>query len=159
VACAQEVKQCSRDEALSWIARHAAPQRGGAGISFAIADAECDDALGYVGLLHRPTAGLAPVPVEDGLVYKPDVRMAGIGYVVIERARRRGLASTAVSLVAEWALSEAGLARVEAFVEPSNLASQRVLENAGFVREGLLSAYLAVPDGRADAFVYGRTAG
>ena len=85
--------------------------------------------------------------------------MAGIGYWVIERARRRGLASTAVSLLADWALSEAGLVRVEALVEPANVASQRVLVNAGFAREGRLAAYLSVPPGRADAFIYARTAG
>ena len=85
--------------------------------------------------------------------------MAGIGYWVIERARRRGLASAAVSLLADWALAEAGLMRVDALVEPSDLPSQRVLDRAGFAREGRLAAYLAVPEGRADAFIYSRTAG
>ena len=85
--------------------------------------------------------------------------MAGIGYSVIERARGGGLASAAVALVADWALSTAGLVRVEALVEPANVASQRVLEKAGFAREGRLAAYLAVPEGRADALIYARTAG
>ena len=41
-----------------------------------------------------------------------------------------------------------------AFVEPSNTASMRVLESAGFQREGYLRSYLAIGDGRADAYIY-----
>ena len=37
--------------------------------------------------------------------------------------------------------------------------SQRVLEKAGFAREGRLAVYLAVPEGRADALIYACTAG
>jgi RimJ/RimL family protein N-acetyltransferase len=160
VWCAQEGKRCGRDEALVWIARHEQRRCGGAGLSLAIADVTSDEALGYIGLLYRPTAALAPTAVERGagLLYEPDTGMAGIGYWVIERARGRGLATTAVSLIADWALAETGLVRVEAFVEPANVASQRVLEHAGFAREGRLAAYLALPDGRADAFIYARTA-
>lgn len=75
---------------------------------------------------------------------------------MIERARGRGLASRAVSLLSGWALSDAGIARVEALVEPDNTASQRVLERAGFTREGQLGSYLAVQGGRADAVIYSR---
>jgi RimJ/RimL family protein N-acetyltransferase len=155
------VKRYGHDDALAWIARHETRRSGGAGISFAIADVTSDAALGYIGLIFRPMAGLAPTASEHGagLVYEPDPGMAGIGYVVIERAQRRGLASAAVALVADWALSEPGLVRVEALVEPANVASQRVLEKAGFTREGRLAAYLTTPEGRADALIYARTAG
>ena len=87
-----------------------------------------------------------------------DRRARSHGHWVIERARQGGLASTAVSLLTDWALADAGLVRVEALVEPSNVASQRVLERAGFAREGRLAAYLRVPAGRADALIYARTA-
>ena len=36
----------------------------------------------------------------------------------------------------------------------SNTASMRVLETAGFQREGYLRSYLAIGDGRADAYIY-----
>jgi RimJ/RimL family protein N-acetyltransferase len=55
-----------------------------------------------------------------------------IGYWLIERGRGRRLASHAVALLAPWALTDAGLARVEALVDPDNTASQRVLESVGF---------------------------
>src|SRR5437763_1666850 len=79
---------------------------------------------------------------------------AEIGYWLIERARGRGLGSRAVALVARWAVTEAGLARVEALVEPENIASQRVLEKAGFRREGHLRSYLVFERRRADAYIY-----
>ena len=47
---------------------------------------------------------------------------------------------------------------VEALVEPENVASQRVLERAGFVREGCLSSFLIVKGGRVEAFLYARFA-
>jgi [ribosomal protein S5]-alanine N-acetyltransferase len=61
-----------------------------------------------------------------------------------------------VSLLVRWALDEAGMTRIEALVEPENIASQHVLEHAGFQREGRLRSYLDLqPDGRrSDALVY-----
>jgi RimJ/RimL family protein N-acetyltransferase len=42
-----------------------------------------------------------------------------------------------VRLVARWALTELGAARVEARADPENAASQGVLRAAGLTREGL----------------------
>jgi RimJ/RimL family protein N-acetyltransferase len=77
-----------------------------------------------------------------------------IGYWLIPRARGRGLGSRAVGLLARWAVTEAPLARVEALVVPDNIASQRVLEKAGFRREGHLRSYLVFERRRADALIY-----
>jgi RimJ/RimL family protein N-acetyltransferase len=110
------------------------------GVSLTIAIAATDEALGLAVLLLRPQPGVA-----------------GIGYWVVPRARRRGLATRAVRLLSGWALLDAGLARVEAWAEPGNLASQRVLSGAGFVREGVLRSFLTTPEGRSDAIVFSRT--
>jgi len=72
-------------------------------------------------------------------------------------ARGRGLATRAVDLLSQWALAEAGIARVEAWVDPANTASQRVLTRAGFRREGILRSFLSHADRRADAAVFSRT--
>lgn len=82
----------------------------------------------------------------------------GIGYWVLERARRRGLASRAVAMLVRWAIDDAGMVRIEALVEPDNVASQRVLERTGFRREGHLRAFLGLElDGRrSDAYIYSR---
>lgn len=87
-------------------------------------------------------------------MFRSQPSTVGLGYWVIERARRQGLASRAVRLLATWALTEASLARVEALVELDNPASQRVVEGAGFWREGLLRSYLVFGAHRADALIY-----
>jgi ribosomal-protein-alanine N-acetyltransferase len=124
-------------EGLAWIERQWGRADKGEGLSLAIADAGSDEALGVVVLLFRRQPGTVD-----------------IGYWLIERARGRRLASRAVALLARWALTEAGLARVEALVVPDNVASQRVLESVGFRREGHLRSYLVFGGRRADALIY-----
>jgi ribosomal-protein-alanine N-acetyltransferase len=46
------------------------------------------------------------------------------------------------------------LRRLEAWVQPQNLASQRVLRHAGFRREGRLRNFLSVDGGTSDALVF-----
>jgi len=159
VACVIEGKQCDHEAALAWIADQWQRQSEGAGIGLAIADPLSGEALGCISLLYRPQAGRAPAGdrSSDDLRYVPDRGMVGLGYWVIERARRRGLASSAARLVSDWGLEEAGIARLEALTETDNVASQRVLERAGFRPEGRLASYLMVDGGRADALIYART--
>jgi RimJ/RimL family protein N-acetyltransferase len=63
---------------------------------------------------------------------------AEIGYWITETYWGRGFASRAVSAISEWAFTEYKLTRVFALVFAHNLASIRVLEKAGFQREGIL---------------------
>jgi RimJ/RimL family protein N-acetyltransferase len=54
-----------------------------------------------------------------------------------------------------WAFAQAGLARLIAGTAPGNVASQRVLERAGFVREGYQRGRLPGPAGtRTDDILY-----
>jgi ribosomal-protein-alanine N-acetyltransferase len=124
-------------DGLAWIERQWGRADNGEGLSLAIADAGSDEALGAVVLLFRRQPGT----VE-------------LGYWLIEGARGRGLGSRAVALLARWAVTDARLARVEALVEPDNIPSQRVLEKAGFRREGHLRSYLVFNGRRADALIY-----
>lgn len=72
-----------------------------------------------------------------GLFYQdPKAGQAMIGYSVLPEWRGRGYATRAVRLLARWAFDQAGIVRLIAGTNPSNLASQRVLERAGFRREG-----------------------
>jgi RimJ/RimL family protein N-acetyltransferase len=126
----------TRAEGLPWIERQWSRHDEGTGLSQAIADAASNEALGAAVLMARK-----PGTVE-------------IGYWLIPRARGRGFGSRAVGLLARWAVTDALLARVEALVVPENIASQRVLEKAGFRREGHLRSYLAFGGQRADALIY-----
>ena len=59
-----------------------------------------------------------------------------IGYGIEAEHQRCGYATEAVSALVERALSQPGVTCVTAEVEPSNTASRRVLEKAGFVPTG-----------------------
>lgn len=59
-----------------------------------------------------------------------------IGYGVDEEYRNNGYCTEAVRAMTKWALSQEGVSSVEAETEPANTASLRVLEKAGFIRNG-----------------------
>ncbi len=63
---------------------------------------------------------------------------AEMGYWLGESFWGRGLATRAAAAASEWAFAEYKLTRVFALVFSHNLASARVLEKAGFQREGVL---------------------
>jgi RimJ/RimL family protein N-acetyltransferase len=86
----------------------------------------------------------------------PLTGQAMIGYDLDRPWRGRGYATRAVRLVAGWAFDSVGLVRLIAGAAPDNVASQRVLERAGFEREGYERARLPGPDGtRIDDVLYG----
>ncbi len=60
------------------------------------------------------------------------------GYWIGEEFRGKGLMTKVVETFADYCLNERGLVRLEASVFPHNQASMRVLEKAGFEREGYL---------------------
>ncbi len=124
-------------EGIAVVRRQWSRLTNGEGLALAIAEAPSDRAVGHLTLMFTRQPGTV-----------------SLGYWLVPSARGRGLASRAVRVLVRWALAEVGLARVEAFVEPSNAASMRVLESAGFQREGYLRSYLAIGDGRADAYIY-----
>jgi [ribosomal protein S5]-alanine N-acetyltransferase len=158
VACAAEGKGVDEAGAMAWIEMQLRRQADGAGLSLAIAEASSGDALGCIALNARPRPGVAPVagPADGRLAFETQAGTAGIGYWVLARARRRGLATSAVRALTRWAMAEAGLRRIEALVEPGNRPSLRVLERSSFRREGLLRDFLDLGDGgrRGDAYIY-----
>ncbi len=98
--------------------------------SFVIVDAGTGELLGAIGM------GV------NGLM-----KIGHIGYWVAAPARRRGIASRALRLLAGWAL-EQDFGRVELITDPDNIASQRVAEKVGFGREGVMRAHTLHRDGR-----------
>lgn len=57
---------------------------------------------------------------------------------------------------ADWVLTQAEVARLEAFIEPWNTGSIRVAEKAGFQREGLMRSFAPLGGIRKDAFLYAK---
>ncbi|MDT0320118.1 GNAT family N-acetyltransferase [Streptomyces millisiae] len=69
-----------------------------------------------------------------GLFWPPRDGVVEIGYGVVPSRRGRGYAAEATRVLAGFALAVPGVHTVVADVEPSNSASVRVVEKAGFER-------------------------
>lgn len=59
-----------------------------------------------------------------------------IGYGLAEPHRHQGFGTEVVQAISTWLLAQSGVATVRACTEPSNVASRRVLEKAGFSLRG-----------------------
>lgn len=77
-----------------------------------------------------------------------------IGYWVGERYAGQGLMVDAVRLLVRHAFDTLRLHRIEAACIPDNARSVRVLEKAGFRREGLLRSYLRINGEWHDHYLY-----
>ncbi len=123
-----------------------------------------EDARGFLGRHEEEELGFAIVDADDhdevigSIGLRDDGEGRGeLGYLVAAQARGRGVASRAVRLLAEWAVTEAGRARVQLYTRVDNPASQRAAEKAGLRREGVLRAYMLLKDERHDAVIFGMT--
>jgi RimJ/RimL family protein N-acetyltransferase len=116
----------------------------------------------------RKAGMLAPYLIEDtatgevlgGLTLHHLDRMRDgveLGYWLFAEARGRGIATRAVEAVVDHAFSN-GIYRVEAHVRVGNAASERVLERAGFEREGIKQRFLRHQGERVDATLFARFA-
>lgn len=83
---------------------------------------------------------------------------AHVGYWIGERYAGRGLMTDAVKVLARFAFDTLRLHRIEAACIPGNVRSIRVLEKAGFRREGLLRSYIRINGFWQDHYLYARIA-
>ncbi len=77
-----------------------------------------------------------------------------IGYWIGERYAGKGLMLEGLQLLVGHAFQTLRLHRVEAACIPENRRSIRVLEKAGFQREGLLRSYLRINGAWQDHYLY-----
>ncbi|WP_282035426.1 GNAT family N-acetyltransferase [Metabacillus indicus] len=70
-------------------------------------------------------------------VMRHSLQSAVLGYFLDQDHNGKGYTTEAVKLILEYAFNELKLHRIEAGVMPHNLGSIRVLEKAGFHKEGL----------------------
>ncbi len=81
-------------------------------------------------------------------------RSGHIGYWIGQKYAGKGYMVDALELLAEHAFDTMRLHRIEAACIPNNRRSVRVLEKAGFTREGLLRSYLKINDDWQDHYLY-----
>jgi [ribosomal protein S5]-alanine N-acetyltransferase len=83
---------------------------------------------------------------------------ANVGLLVDRAQRNRGLASTAIALACRLAFEELGLHRLQAGIQPGNLASQKAFARNGFERIGLARGYLCVDGAWRDHLLFQKLA-
>jgi ribosomal-protein-alanine N-acetyltransferase len=116
----------------------------GTGYAFAVLDREHGDAIiGRIAL---------------GNVVRGAWRNATLGYWVAAETGGRGHATAAARLICEFAFEHAGLHRVQPAVIPRNVRSIRVVEKAGFRREGRALKYLNIAGAWEDHDIFAMTA-
>jgi [ribosomal protein S5]-alanine N-acetyltransferase len=154
VAAVRARRGDTEEAAVAWVRRQQA-QPLSVGIACAIAPIG-QPAAGYVGLIRRPRLEMGVTgTVGDGeLVFSAHRQVVGIGYWIAPDAEGNGLATRAAILLSRWALHTAGMIRVEALLDPDNIASRRVIEKSGFRPEGHLRSYLELDGHPADALAY-----
>ena len=79
--------------------------------------------------------------------------IADVGYWLLPEARGRGVATRTARAVAEFGFS-LGVERIQAYVNVGNVDSERVLERAGFTREGVLRSMPRLGRSRVDQTLF-----
>lgn len=83
---------------------------------------------------------------------------ANIGLLVDRAARGRAIATTAIALACRLAFEELALHRLQAGIQPSNLASQKAFVRNGFERIGLARGFLFVNGAWRDHLLFQKLA-
>ena len=85
----------------------------------------------------------------------PQSRRAEVGYTLAHEAWGKGYINEALVALLEFGFTQLDLNRVEADIDPRNVASARTLDRLGFQREGLLRQRWIVGDEVSDTAIYG----
>ena len=128
----------SIEESRDFVATRNVRSQGDEWYSFAVLDRSSGRFLGGVGInfINRVH------------------QFANLGYWVRTSAAGRGVATRATRLAARFGFAELGLNRIEIIAAVDNIASQRVAERAGAVREGILRHRLSINGVPHDAVLY-----
>jgi ribosomal-protein-alanine N-acetyltransferase len=105
---------------------------------------EIREDLGYAYLIFREVDSRLIGGLNVSNVRRGIAQAASIGYWMGAPFAGQGLMTDAVRTIGHFAFEVLRLHRLEAACLPSNVASQRVLEKAGFKREGLARRYLKI---------------
>ncbi len=129
--------QYARSETQAWVEGRPAAWEAKTDFSFMI-ESESELILGGCGLNR--------IELDNGT--------ANLGYWVRTSAAGKGVATRAAELLRDWAFANLELHRLEILVAVGNVASQRVAEKLGAVREGMLLQRLVLLGERHDAILY-----
>ena len=109
----------SDEEALEHIAMINAKIDNNEGINWAITMKENPKLIGIIGHFK----------------IQPQNYRAEIGYMILPEYHGQGIVAEAIKEVVRYGFEEMNLHSIEAIIDPNNLASERVLQKNGFVKE------------------------
>lgn len=92
--------------------------------------------------------------VTLGNIRRGAAQAGTLGYWMGERFAGHGYMRRAVTCISRYAFERLGLSRIEAACLPENEVSIRLLEKAGFMREGLARRYLNIAGERRDHLLF-----
>ena len=92
----------------------------------------------------RITDGSIIGSISLSQIFRGGFQNAYLGYYVGARFARQGYMTEALQLMLEYTFERLRLHRVEANIQPENVASIALVKRAGFVREGFSRRYLKV---------------
>lgn len=127
------------DEGKRLIAGDRAGLEAGEAIRFGLVERDASRVLGCCSLHHIDWRN----------------RRAEIGYILRREVWGRGLMHEALTALTGFAFDALSLRRLEADVDPRNVASARSLERLGFLREGLMRGRWLVDGEVSDSAIYG----
>jgi ribosomal-protein-alanine N-acetyltransferase len=129
----------SLDQAEAFIARETAGMAAGESLRLGLQRLEDDTLIGACILFHM----------------NAQCRRAEVGYELRHDAWGRGYMHEALVALLRYGFTELQFNRVEADIDPRNVASARSLERLGFIREGLLRQRWIVDGEVSDSALYG----
>ncbi len=121
----------------------------------------------YVEHVHRSSAELLlAICLLDGGAHVGNIKLGpidrnhrrgDIGFFIGERSQwGKGLASDAIELLSDHALTQMGLEKITAGCYASNEGSRRALTRAGFVEEARLRSHWMCDGRRDDGLLFGK---
>ncbi len=129
----------SMADGKAWFDRMCGFMEGGDTLQFVIVERDSERVIGTC-LLFR---------------YNRENCRAELGYVMGREHWRRGFTHEALSALITYAFECCKIRRLEAEVEPANIASNNVLKKLGFTHEGVLRQRWQSNDNNFDANIYG----
>lgn len=69
---------------------------------------------------------------------QPENHRAEIGYMILPEYNNKGYVSEAVKLLLDYGFNTLNLHSIEAIIDPNNIASEKVLQKSGFIKEAHL---------------------
>ncbi|MDW6005106.1 GNAT family N-acetyltransferase [Vibrio mangrovi] len=82
-------------------------------------------------------------------------KIAEVGFMLLENARGKGIASEALTILVKFAFTELGLNKLIAMCSTENSGSYNLLEKRGFIREGCLAQNSFINNQYVDDYIYG----